>query len=58
MSAPLVHQFTEALEKVVDQFRDQGLTISEAVGAPELLKAEIIKDGLEEAQEGEEPWKT
>jgi len=57
VAEPLVYQFTEALEKVIDQFRDQGLTISEAIGALELLKAGIIKDGLEGAQEGDEPWK-
>lgn len=58
MTEPLVYQFTAALEKVVDQFRDQGLTLAEAIGALELLKAGIIKDGLEDAQEGQEPWKT
>lgn len=53
MSAPLVYQFTEAIDRVIDQYRDQGLTVAEAIGALELLKAGIIKDGLENAQEDE-----
>lgn len=48
--APLVHQFAQAVEEVVDRFRDQGLTVSEALGALDLIHAGIIKD----AQDGQE----
>lgn len=51
---PLVSQFMEALDQVVDHFRDQGLTNAEAVGALEIAKQVIILEGLSEAAEDEE----
>ncbi len=44
---PLISKFTDALEKVVAQFSDQELTVAEAVGGLELVKAKIIKDAME-----------
>jgi hypothetical protein len=49
---PLVSRFTGDLDDVVTRYCDQGLTVSEAIGALELVKAKIIKDALE-AEDGE-----
>jgi hypothetical protein len=54
MSEPLISQFTGAVDKVVDQFRDQGLTVGEALGALDLIHAQIIKTALE-AEDDELP---
>jgi hypothetical protein len=37
-SKPIVQCFTDDLQKVVDKYRDSGLTVAEAVGALSLLK--------------------
>ena len=48
---PLVSQFTGDIETVVDKYRDQGLTVAEALGALELVQAKIAKDALESDSE-------
>jgi hypothetical protein len=48
---PLVAQFTGDLQAVVDKYRDQGLTVSEALGALSLVHGKIMKDALESAEE-------
>lgn len=46
-SEPIVSQFTGAIEAVIDQYRDQGITIAEVLGAMDLIHAQIIKDAME-----------
>ena len=41
-------QFTASIDKIVDAYRDQGITIAEVIGALELVKNQIIKDALED----------
>ncbi|MDQ3003500.1 MAG: hypothetical protein M3Y08_19855 [Fibrobacterota bacterium] len=52
-SEPLAAQFQEALHAVVTKFSDEGLTISEALGALDLVHAIIIRDALNGAEEEE-----
>ena len=47
---PLIGQFADEIEKVVNRFRDQGLTVGEALGALDLVHAKIIKDALEDGE--------
>lgn len=42
MSAePIMHQFQNAVNEVIDKFRDQGLTFGEALGALETVKLDL-----------------
>ena len=50
-AAPLVYQFTEQLEAVVQRFRESGLTYAEAVGALEILKIKLVSDATDEEEE-------
>jgi hypothetical protein len=54
-SKPIVQCFTDDLQKVVDKYRDSGLTVAEAVGGVELIKAGIIK-WVEDDRDSEEAW--
>lgn len=45
---PLVSQFANDLQQVVDRYCDQGLTVAEAIGCLELMKGKILKDSLED----------
>jgi len=38
---PIVQHFQDDLSAVVDKYRDQGLTLSEAIGAIELIKLDL-----------------
>jgi len=49
--SPLVYLFTEELNAVVDKYRDQGLTVAEAVGAIEVLKFGVIYDQIDENED-------
>ncbi len=40
-SAPIMHQFQDELNAVLDKFRDQGLTYGEALGAIETFKLDL-----------------
>lgn len=51
--SPLIVQFTEALEEVVSKFSGMELTLAEALGAMELLKAQLIKEALENDENGD-----
>lgn len=48
---PLVAQFTGALQEVIDRFRDQGLTVAEALGALYLLQLEIANGAMDDGEE-------
>jgi len=43
-SKPIVQQFYDDVEKVIDKYRDQGITISEIVGSLELSKLDLYKE--------------
>jgi hypothetical protein len=38
---PLVQQFQDDLSSVIDNYRDQGLTLSESIGTLELIKLDL-----------------
>ena len=38
---PLVEMFQEDLEEVIKKYSDQGLTLSEAIGAIEMVKLDL-----------------
>lgn len=44
---PLSQSFTDDVDAVVDKYRDQGITVSEVVGALELVKIGIINSSIE-----------
>jgi hypothetical protein len=46
-SKPLVQHFQDDLNDVVDKYRDEGLTLSEAVGALELTKLDLHNESGE-----------
>lgn len=48
---PLVAKFTEAINNVVDTFRDEGITISEVLGSLDLVHAQIIKEAMDNDRE-------
>lgn len=48
---PLVSQFTGEIYAIVDKYRDQCLTISEALGALDLIHAGIIRDAMDQEDE-------
>jgi len=50
---PLVGQFAEDLEAVVRRYYDQGLTVSEALGALDLIHGRIVRDALENDEDEE-----
>ena len=52
--APLIQQFQDELFAVVDKYRDNGLTLGEAVGAIELVKLTLWIE-CHEADEDEDP---
>jgi hypothetical protein len=45
---PIIDQFKDDLEAVVDRYRDQGITLGESVGAIELLKLDLWREQTEE----------
>ena len=41
---PLVNQFIEDINSVIDKYRDQGLMVSETIGAIEMVKLDIYNE--------------
>lgn len=41
---PLVAQFVSDLESVLARYKDQGLTVAEAVGGLEIVKLSVFRD--------------
>lgn len=41
---PLLQQFSDDLQAVVDKYRDQGLTFGEVVGAIEIVKLDLYSE--------------
>ena len=50
-SKPIVQSFSDDLMAVIDKYREQGITVSEVVGAIELVKMNIILDQMEDDEE-------
>ena len=48
---PIAQQFKDDLQAVVDKYYDQGITLSEAIGAIELLKLDLWREQTEEPPE-------
>jgi len=38
---PLVQQFQEDIDSIIDKYREEGLTLSEAIGTIELTKLDL-----------------
>lgn len=51
---PLVYQFGEEIQNVINRFQDQGITIAEVIGTLECIKMEIITDAMDAEDDGEE----
>lgn len=45
---PLLDLFQEELNNVIDKYRDQGLTVGEAVGAMEMTKLDLWMENQDE----------
>jgi len=45
---PIAQQFQDDLNSLIDNYRDQGITLSETVGAIELVKLDLWKESIEE----------
>ena len=41
---PLADLFMEDVERVVDKYRDEGITYAEVIGVIELIKIDLYKD--------------
>ena len=52
---PLIQHFADDLQAVVDKYRNQGLTIGEAIGAIEIVKLDLYED-LQEDDEATGIW--
>ncbi len=50
MTEPIVAQFVESVNSVVDRFRDEGITVAEVLGALVLIQHQVIKDAIENAE--------
>ena len=48
---PIIQQFQDELSKVVDKYRDQGITLGESIGAIELVKLDLWNEQTEDAAE-------
>ncbi len=48
---PIAQQFSDDLRVVIDKYYDQGITLSEAIGAIELLKLDLWREQTEEPPE-------
>ena len=48
---PLIQLFQDEINKVVDKYRDEGLTLGEAIGALELVKLDLYSETNEEEEE-------
>jgi hypothetical protein len=48
---PIIQQFQDDICSVVDRYRDNGLTIWEAIGAIELIKLDLWSEHNEEEDE-------
>jgi len=46
---PLMQQFQDDVNEVVDKYRDQGITLGEIIGALEIVKLDVYGD--EDAEE-------
>ncbi len=42
---PLVQQFQNDINKVIDKYRDQGLNMAESIGVLELVKLDLYNEG-------------
>ena len=52
MSKPLAQQFQDDINSVIDKYRDEGLTVCEAIGVIELSKLDLW-NGQKEDQKSE-----
>lgn len=50
---PIVQQFNDDLQAVVDKYRDQGITFAEALGAIEIVKLDLWSESQDESEEWE-----
>jgi hypothetical protein len=48
---PLVQCFSDEIDAVIEKYFETGLTVSEAVGALELLKLNLWRDQTEEGDD-------
>jgi hypothetical protein len=48
---PISQQFKDDIDAVVERYYDQGITISEAIGAIELVKLDLWRAQIEEPPE-------
>jgi hypothetical protein len=48
---PIAQQFVDDVSKVVDKYRDEGITIAETIGGLELIKIDLWSELSESAAE-------
>lgn len=51
---PLIQQFQDDLNGILNKYREQGMTVGEAVGAIEIVKLNLWSEEFDE--EGEQQW--
>lgn len=54
-TSPLVDQFANDIDDVINKYSDQGLTVAEAVGALDIAKMEIWYNHTD-YKDDEKPW--
>lgn len=47
MSKPIIRQFQDDLNDVLDKYRDQGITVGEAIGAIEMVRLGLFQETVE-----------
>jgi len=48
---PIIQQFQDDIEAVIDKYRDQGITFGEAIGAIEMVKISLWSEKIEDDDE-------
>ena len=48
---PIIQQFQDELNAVVDRYRNEGITFGEAIGSLEIVKLDLHSELLEEEDE-------
>lgn len=56
-NAPMAMRFQEALDTVLDRFRDEGITLGEAIGTLEVVKLNLWRESaFREDGESKPDW--
>lgn len=49
---PIAQQFVDDISAIIDKYRDEGITISEAIGGLEIVKLDLWNEAADNAEDG------